>query len=456
LESVTASRCFFEVDSSGLPGCVQVASVAPSTAGANLLSVGDTAGGIPLSVINALNDQHFFAAGTHIRPEDALFATQRALTPCNTYTRRQYFNDVSYDLSGLGYQTGSPNVGAQILGNSAYGGGVDNLISFNIIGNDPITSGAVPAYSVSTIGAQPILVAVAPTDDGAVQQMSDIMSYTLSQFYAGNLGRTTDLYGVGSAEAINFLVPSPLSGAWNVFEYSIPQTTQFHTGQETANCNSSGSFLQNPMDLPTVPGVFGDAVNRIRVIGGGNMTASLLAACPGGPRLGYFFWSAATVRGLSNVKYLKVNGVDPLYDQTQSAYQYTGILPGSGAYGDPGLSGVNFAMVNAADYPIWSPLRLIGPPGNASVAALVAALNSLTQKDYIPVNNMNIWHSHFYINGQNTPTPANGPSVGTTTLCTNGTAESGGDAGGSNVLIINNAHFCQDTGSTSGKLNLTQ
>jgi hypothetical protein len=171
------------------------------------------------------------------------------------------------------------------------------------------------------------------------------------------------------------------------------------------------------------------------------------------PTLGYFFWSAGNAKGLTNVKYLKVNGIDPV----QSTYS-NGVLPGSGATGDPGLGVVNFAGLNAGNYPIWSPLRLIGPPGDAGVADMITGLNAIssTQHDYILPSNLNVWHSHFFINNQSIPTPANGPTVGTTTLCAGGTAESGGDAGGTNMLIINNAHFCSDYGATNGLLNKTQ
>jgi len=458
LDSVVADRCFFEVDSSGTPGCVQVMTVAPNAAGANLLPLGDTPGGIPSLVINALNGQRFFVAGTDVRPEDAQFAVQRTLAPCNQYLPRQYFNNASYYLFGLGYQTGS-NVGTTIQGNASYGGGTFNVVNFNITGNDPITNLAVPTYQVSTVGAQPIVVAIAPATDSQVAAMTDIPSSTLSMFYEGILGRTTDLLGpsASGAEAVAVLVPEPASGTYSTFEYSMPQSTQFHAGQDYANCNAGGTTLSNPMALQNGAGQFGDASQRVRVIGTENMTASLQAACPGLARLGYFFWSASNAKGLTNVKYLTVNGIDPLYDQTAPAYQYTGVLPNSGATGDPGLTGVNFAMVNGGDYPIWSALRIISQtPVPSGVSSMLNAVASLSQHDYIPVANLNVWHSHFYINGQNIPTPANGSSVGSTTLCAGGAPEAGGDAGGSTLLITNNANFCHDFGVTTGKLNLTQ
>jgi len=254
-----------------------------------------------------------------------LFATWRALFTCNSYLARQYFNDGTYDLLGLGDSfvpgaIGFPASGFQILGSTAYGGGSVNLFNFNITGNDPVNiypiSQPVRSYSVTTIGAKPILIAVGPTSDGDVQKMTDITSYTLSQSYAGNLGRTTDLLGPTVGEPMNFFVPEALSGAYNVFEYTIPQSAEFHSGQETGNCRLRPVFvLTDPIDLNTPVRDFPGAVNRFGVLGTGNMTKYINAAPNGNPVLGYFFWSQGNVKGLTNTKYLKVNGIDPLLSQ---------------------------------------------------------------------------------------------------------------------------------------------
>jgi hypothetical protein len=112
---------------------------------------------------------------------------------------------------------------------------------------------------------------------------------------------------------------------------------------------------------------------------------------------------------------------------------------------------VNFAGLNAGDYSIWSALRLVGPPSNAGVANMLTALNNLNvlQNDYIKPASLQIWHSHFQINGQ-PANAANGP-----TFCAGGAAEGGGDAGGSTQVGINDTHFCADFTTNVGKLNLT-
>jgi len=473
LDSTVGDRCFFINDNTGHgPGCTLTAvlsGLVDPAAGGQITTQNDVPGAIQLPAIlistlaAAPINSRFSVAGTDIRPEDAVFATQRALSACNVLIQRQFFNDVTYDLPGGGYQTLNPNVGTAISGDPGFGGGGFHVYNFNITGSDPITGAAVPAsFTVNTIGAQPIIVGVAPTTDGDVANMRDITAYTLSQFYGGNLGRTTDLIGPGVGEPMNFLVRESLSGTYNTFEYSIPQSTQFHVSQETGNCDGTGHVLQNPMHLATAPGTFGGSVNRIRAIGTGNVVKFLNLAPNGNPTMGYFFWSAGNAKGLTVTKYLTVNGIDPLESQFVAPpagcpTSYNGIIPGSGAVGDPGLSCVTFNSLNAGDYPIWSALRLVSDSRSATaVSGLLTALDNLNvlQSDYIRRNAMKIWHSHFQINGQ-PANAANGPNVGTTTLCLGGVAEGGGDVGGSTMLIVNNANFCHDFGSTVGKLNLT-
>ena len=464
LDSVLGDRCYFENDGSGHTGCLLIAVLNGAT-GANQISTQadvPAAAQLPAVVQAALlagaTKGHSFVAGTDIRPEDALFATQRALAPCNKLIARQFFNDVTYDLFGFGYGGANANIGVQIQGDGIYGGGTFNVVNFNITGNDPITSAAVPGYAVNTVGAQPVIVVVGPTTDGAIAQMTDITAYTLSQFYAGNNARTTDLYGVTVAEAMDFLEREGLSGTFNTFEYSMPQSTQFHTGQLTSNCNAGGTVLQNPMQLDTAPGVFGAGVAyRATTIGTGNMVKFINAPGTGRATLGYYFWSAGNAKPATASKYLKVNGIDPLLPQigaipagcTLAAYAYNGVLPGTGIAGDPGLSCVNFASLNAGDYPIWSNLRLVAPVGDPGTANMITALDALTHNDFIKHGTQLIWHSHFQINGQ--PANANnGPQ-----FCAGSPGEGGGDVGGSTMLGINDTHFCSDFSVNYGKLNLT-
>ncbi len=117
LDSVVGNKCYFMVDGSGTPGCVQVLTVSAGTAGANKLA-GFTDTPIPATIISALNGKHFTYAGTDIRPEDAQFATARMFAPCGSVMFRNPY-DLDYRVVyGLGYATGTPNVGLKV--NSAF------------------------------------------------------------------------------------------------------------------------------------------------------------------------------------------------------------------------------------------------------------------------------------------------------------------------------------------------
>jgi len=450
LDSVVGDRCFFEVDSSGTPGCVQVLTVAANTAGGNLLTDGtnfmDDPGGLAANVIAALNGAHFNIAGTDIRPEDAKFAVNRMFTPCTSVIQREPYNQTVYQTSGLGYETGTPNVGSAVL--SAFSSKSFNVLQFNITGNDPFTGKAVPAYTVSTVGAQPIVVSVSPAGGTGIGAASDINGFTLALFVQGVLGRATDLSGPTSANGVTTLIREPLSGTYNTFEYSIPNSSQFKTTQEAANCAASGLAKTNPLNVASANGQVSGAARK-RVIGTGEMVATLQAAST--DTLGYWFWSAANAQNFtsSNGKYLKVNGVDPLQDS------YTGGVIPTGA----SLANVTFSNLNSGAYPIWSALRIVSNSASAAGAAAVIAgaqtLNS-TQSDFIPLSKLKVWHSHFNIYGANVFNEANGATINTSgDLCgtAGAKAEGGGDAGGTNVLKQANHDFCADYGNQIGLVN---
>ena len=473
LDSVIGNRCYFEVDSSGIPGCVQVITIAAGTAGANKLcyptpsncgSFGDTSGGIAANVISALNGQHFFAGATDVRPEDAKYATFRLLAPCGAALNRQPFDQILRQTFGLGYGTSTTGVGTNIQ--SFYSTSVFHVLDFNITGNDPIdTTQAVPAYTTLTLGAQPIVVAVGPNDTTGtgLNLATDIPSYVLMSFYNGALGRATDVLGATQPWAVTTLVREPLSGTYNVFEWSAINNSQFHDSQEAFNCNSStGAIVTNPMNLESINGQFanggGQLAFRRRVIGTGEMVAQLQNATDTDNRLGYFFWSAGNAAGLTNVKYLTVNGVDPI----QKTYS-NGTLPGSGGPGDPGLASVNFTNLNNGDYPIWSAIRVITrAPFTTQVSNLISAAQTLnsTQSDFITLANLKVWHSHYSLPAIGINTVANGTTINPATpgdLCnsTGALAEAGGDAGGAQIFKVANHDFCQDFSNVTGLVNKT-
>ena len=445
LDSVIGDRCYFLHSTTTGDGCVQIMTIASGTADAGLLGAGfGTPTPIPLDIINTLNNQNYFVIGTDIRPEDAKFASVRMFTACGASLTREPYLNTSYQTRGLGYQTGTTGVGVPVL--SFYSAKSFHVLDFNITGSDPITGQPVRAYTVTTIGAQPMIIAVAPAGGSGIGAATDIQSQNLSLFFNGTYGRSTDLQGPTTTNAVTTLIREPLSGTYNVTEYSNPNSAQFKTSQEQLNC-SGAVFKQNPLHFASANNVLIGGVHafRNRVIGTGEMVAELQAAAT--DTLGYFFWSAANASNLANAKYLTVDGVDPIADD----YSVTnGVLPTSG--GPVPLTAVTFKHLNAGSYPIWSALRLVSlSPTPAGVQALQLAAQTLssTQSDFIPLTQLNVWHSHFNMFSIGITNNSNGPTINPVTpgdLCgiPGALPEGGGDAGGATITKVGNHDFCAD------------
>jgi hypothetical protein len=460
LDSVLGQRCYFETSSAGVSGCVlTLTATEVGVAGINALCVppsgmtGCPAGSmygpdtaLPAAIQSALNGQHATAAATDIRPEDGKFASLRMFTACGSPIQRQPFDQVLRQTFGLGYQTGTTGVGVAVQ--SFYSTKTFHVLDFNIAGNDPITGKAVPAYTVLTVGAQPIIVVVSPSPTGGtgLSAASDITTSTLQLFYDGVSGRSTDLIGPTTTNAVTTLVREPLSGTYNTFEFSGPNSNQYHAGQDLFNCTGN-TFAQNPMHLGGNNGTISSFRNR--VIGTGEMVSTLQGAST--DTLGYFFWGGQNAVGFTgtNGKYLTVNGVDPI----QNAYT-DGAIP-TAALGN--LSNVTFKNLNAGDYPLWSAVRVVcASPTPAGCSNIVKAAGALTgQNDFVTPANMKIWRSHFNLQAIGEGVQANGNTINPATpndLCnsTGALSEFGGDAGGSTVLKQVNFDFCSDFGNIDG------
>lgn len=474
VDSVIGDRCYFATDSGGVSGCTAVytPTQAEGVVAGNLLGTGflDSASAttcagsnspciIPTTVTSFINGKRWFAAGTDVRPEDAKFASFRALTSCTTTIFRSPFGGGLTTTSGLGYNVNGVQAGVGEPIKSFYSAPVFTVLDFNISGNDPISGRPVPGYTVNPVGAQPIVVSVAPAGGTGLGAATDINTFTLSLFYNGVLARATDLIGPTANPAqTTVLVREPLSGTFQTFEYSVPNTNEFHTSQELGNCNSgTGAEGSNPMNIQSANGETSAVGVRRRVLGTGEMVSTLTGASASENRMGYFFWSVGNVGTgnkftATNGKYLTVNGVDPLLNA------YTdGVMPGVDS-GHP-IANVTFKNLNNGDYPIWSALRIVSSnPEPAGVASLISAAQTLnsTQNDFIPLSRLTVWHSHFALPQVNVGAAALGTSIaGPGDLCgtAGALAEVGGDAGGANVLKAANHDFCADFSNTTGLIN---
>jgi len=266
---------------------------------------------LPVSIINALNSHPdgtgsapsycasgvycFFNAGaTDIRPEDALYATTRALS-----------NYDSKSLKGLGYNSAQcggdglssgSKIGCPIY--SAMGTGAKFYVSaFKLTGSDPIASGAVPASQTLSVGASPQLVIVNDEDStgfgrksGGNYVFTNINREILSEVFQGNLIRTDDLLSTSATantkvgQPIQVIYREPLSGTYNTFEFTGVRTL-YGSGRTIAAFKSgaAGNIQSNAwsgQEIGVNPA--GDGVTFFNYCTTGSCTHGDATACPSG------------------------------------------------------------------------------------------------------------------------------------------------------------------------------
>jgi hypothetical protein len=419
LDAVTGSRCLF-----AQPQCTINTTAAAGTAGANLLpGVTDTP--LPAGVLAAFNGTAINVAATDLLPADAEFAVYSTLALCGPLSSGTQF-------VGLGYGPATNGYGTTI--NSFYSSGSFHTVNFNVYGNDPITGSPIPAYVITPVGAAPILVFVNTLNANGFgsSALTNINTAQLGLIYGGIFVRTADVLpqafaGTGSTYyGITALTREPLSGIYNTFDHSIPNNKELYRSQEAGNCPTNGAYgvSTNPLNLSRTVGT--TTGYRNRVIGSTEMITEAQAVQDS---IGYAYWSSGNFANNSNIKYLTVNGVDPLFNT------YT-----NGAIPDTGnglLPSVTLSHVADGTYPIWSEERFISFAAGATAAAnlsnfaqnLVSFGAGATQPDFVTSPNLTVFHAHYapaFVNFSATNTASDG-----TRVCGAGSApEDGADSGG--------------------------
>jgi len=450
---------------------------------------------LPAAIITFLQTAHAMsAAGTDIRPEDAVFQTLRVGgTACGaSIAGSQYLG------MGYGFET-SPSTLIQFL--SHFGGSPFNITNFTL----------PSSYSVFRLGAAPILVHVNQMDGTTLgaghagfadTNITNITSGELANFLDGSYSRTGDLgQASGTSQPVVVLEREALSGTYNTMEYNVPNTVENQTSmdvganQPSAQVNCSGAApLSNPMNIATASGGA-----RQRVIGTGEMEDVMFGTGtesnrPTGAVLGWSFWSrpnfqnaySGTVTNtFTDARYLTVDGVDPLMASYGPYAAVAGAGPcASGAcpagtiptLANGGLSAVTFPHVIDGSYPIWSFLRLVCIGNGTSAACTQASsLASLAQNfvalgssvtaqappDFVPVTsstaawNSIVVRSHFTPPGTTIKctTVANGTTL--TTIAAHKAPECGGDVGGVVYTVTGDIDYETDfqTGRYVGEIN---
>ncbi len=404
IDSVVGNRLFFAVPT----GHLSLPGITTSTPGGDIVPLLPLDQTLPADVINTLNGHAFNAAPSDIRPEDALFATTRALTPLTS-------------PGGLGYGPGP--VGATIETSTGSGKSAQ-VVAYKISGSDPITGRGVPAYTTVNVGAQVQLIIVNSTDTASGHLGSSIFKnvdrFVLAKVLDGTLGCTRDLAPATGLPQVPLTVfeREPLSGTWNTLEFTIPRSVEVGSSQE------AGVDAQNPMDKA---GPCGSA--RKRVIGTGEMVSTVGATTDS---LGYTFFSFGNVSGVvETAKYLAVDGVDPIH-----GIYSTGALPTCTA---PCPGALTFPNVLNGSYPIWNVLRVVtGSPAPSGVLALVKAAQTevLQIPDFVPNSKLTVFRSHYEQDGIS---PRNGHKPRTT--------EAGGDVGGAVFTVQADNDYVAETGT---------
>jgi hypothetical protein len=184
----------------------------------------------------------FFNAGmTDIRPEDALYATTRALSAYST----------TNGLAGLGYAQSacgslSANQGCPIY-DAFKKGKIFNVLNFKLTGTDPVTTATVPTYTTLSTGAAPIVVLVSNTDTASLglgstssgnYNFTNINRAVLSNVFQGTTSCTGDILASpqGAGQPLNIIIREPLSGTYNTFEF---------TGVRTLSGSATATVKQN-------------------------------------------------------------------------------------------------------------------------------------------------------------------------------------------------------------------
>jgi hypothetical protein len=200
---------------------------------------------------------YFNAAGTDIRPEDAFYATNRALGVPATGVAGLNYGNANCTIAG--------GTNCQIY-DSFSQGGVFNVLKFNVTAKDPYkTTATVPTYTTLSVGASPVLVLVNNADTAGLGKtytdtngrtsylFNDILRSKLSFIFEGNTKCTGDILpaaplssanhqpgaGFGSGPALQVIQREPLSGTYNTFEFTAVRTMGASSNTATSKPSTS-------------------------------------------------------------------------------------------------------------------------------------------------------------------------------------------------------------------------
>jgi ABC-type phosphate transport system substrate-binding protein len=401
VDSIVGQRLFLGQTTSNQNATLSLTSAALTTAGANKVSfLKDTAtAGLPASVFAIANGAHFNVAFTDIRPEDGQIAYNRAA--CALLS-----GDPGKSCMGYG-PIGS--VGTAV--DSSYSQTSAQVVAYSISGTDPFSGATIPAFKTIPIGADPVMVIVNTADTsagglgGTSPTFSNINGHSLAAIYGGSLGQTADILGGGGTQVLHIVEREPVSGTYNTFEWQLVHARDGDTdnAQESGNNPTPAGCFTPPLTATFVPPTTacGNPMNnagpvgsfRTRAIGTGEMV-SAINSTNNPDSLGYAFWSLGTFGGKTGLKYLTLDGVDPIFP----AYT-NGVIPNCTGFFNttPAFSctGSVPSLSNTAlgNYRVWSVVRAVifasyvTPASGPSVPGLILAAQDQAKTnipDFVP------------------------------------------------------------------------
>lgn len=373
-------------------------------------------------------------AATDIRPEDAAWVMCRANSPLGASTVGA--GNGTDNLDGLGYSsagaqqssgqcaqynTSSTQALKNVFGNailSGYpvaSGKKANVAAFNISGKDPATNATVPAYTVTPIGAVPIVFIVNHTNG----TLSGLSNATESQLQSAFSGANCDAsaFGGSFSGAINIFLREPLSGTYNTTEANVMRfPTTYGSGPGVSGVSMENNVgTSNTAAAPLGTCVAGTG-HRYRAIGTGEEVKSVLNSsgtafgANAADGIGFTFFgygNVNTIAGQAHYSYITIDGIDPIF-QSYNSGSGAGVDPGQPANGELPLStpcgtgttafpcteqqiwasGYSFPNLRNGTYRAWSLLRLVAT-GTASTYAADLAVNAQSYSvnsvpDFVP------------------------------------------------------------------------
>jgi len=473
VDSVVGVRAFFAQPHANVNASASVLSVT----GTSQITLGAPVWGNDTALPTSI--QALFTSGvlvgvaaTDIRPEDAAWAAERVNSALGASVAGGSASD---GLDGLGYNA---NNAAGVAPTYVSGGNQDrlvgtaiqsgypgstlasNVVAFSITGKDPFNGTKIPTYTVTTVGASPI-VFITERNEGQLTNLTNASEIQLQQVFSGT---NTDASAFGlPAGGINAFLRDPLAGAYNTAEATVFRRPTVYPNpvlglsQET---NVNGA-VNNPLKGQAGTSNSSNGLGaRYRTGSTSEEVKAVLNSATKFPNsldgIGYTYFSYGNLSSIAddaNYGYIQLNGVDPIFQTYGSAVDpgqpsgagLAGELPGAanvpgGAFpaaeGTIWKNGFSFPNLRNGTYRAWSLFRLLSSgSATTNAAALVKASNSYVVNDvpdYVPAIavagttdlGLKLLRSHYQ------QLDGNGNDIGAAGV-ENSPTEKGGDQGGS-------------------------